>query len=192
MTPRIGILGGTFDPVHVGHLILAACAREQLQADRILLIPNFHSPLKASEPVAAFADRLAMLRLAIDNVEGFSASDIEGRRGGISFTIDTLHVLQSENPGARFDLILGQDSLAEFPLWKDHSTILQMAEIAVVERTGASNPASPIPSTRIHMPRVDISSTLIRQAINARRSIDFFVPPAVAKYIRDHRLYSTA
>ncbi len=190
MTPRIGILGGTFDPVHVGHLILASCAREQLQADRILLIPNFRSPLKSADPVAPFPDRLAMLSLAIDNVEGFSASDLEGRRGGVSFTIDTLRELERENPAAHFHLILGQDSLLEFPLWKDYPVILKMAEIAVVERTGAPSPSSAIPNTRIHMPRVDISSTLIRQTVTEQRSIDFLVPPSVAKYIRDHRLYA--
>jgi nicotinate-nucleotide adenylyltransferase len=192
MTPRIGILGGTFDPVHVGHLILAACAREQLRAERILLIPNFRSPLKSADPVAPFADRLAMLRLAIDSVEGFSASDLEGRRGGISFTIDTLRDLGGENPGANIHLILGQDSLSEFPLWKDYPAILQMAEIAVVERTGAPSPPNAIPHTRIHMPRIDISSTMIRQSIAARRAVDFLVPPSVAKYIRDRRLYQNS
>jgi nicotinate-nucleotide adenylyltransferase len=190
MTPRIGILGGTFDPVHVGHLILAACAREQLQADRILLIPNFCSPLKAAAPVAPFVDRLAMLRLAIDGVAGFVASDVEGRRGGISFTIDTLRDLSQEITGARFHLVLGQDSVAEFTLWKDHAAILQMAEIAVVERTGAAASTSMIPGTRIHMPRIDISSTMIRQAISEKRAIDYFVPTLVARYIRDHHLYA--
>jgi nicotinate-nucleotide adenylyltransferase len=136
MPRRIGILGGTFDPVHIGHLILASCARDQLRTDEFVLIPNSRSPLKTAEPVAPFADRLEMLRLALEESDQISASDIEGLRGGVSYMVDTLNVLRDMHPGAELHLVLGSDSVKDLLRWKDAQTVLRLARLAVVARDG--------------------------------------------------------
>ncbi|MBI3872979.1 MAG: nicotinate (nicotinamide) nucleotide adenylyltransferase [candidate division Zixibacteria bacterium] len=189
MTQRIGILGGTFDPVHVGHLVLAACARDQLQTDRFLLIPNAHSPLKAAAPVAEFADRLHMLRLAIAGTDGLEASDLEGQRGGTSYTIDTLRALSPQNPGGEFFLVLGSDALAEFSTWKDHEGVLALAQLAAARRGAEASITDSRLGQSIQMPRLDVSSTLLRQRVAAGETIDFLTPPPVAAFIRARGLY---
>jgi nicotinate-nucleotide adenylyltransferase len=186
----IGILGGTFDPVHNGHLAVAEAARDALALDRVIFIPNACSPLKSSGPVASFKHRVAMLRLALTECDYCEISETEGHRGGTSFTIDTLRELTVQFPDASFYLIVGADALAEFQLWRDHEDILKLARLAYVERTdypsrqSAQFPAHPIP-----MKRVDISSTMIRQRIRGTQSIDAFVPADVVKYIASHHLY---
>lgn len=191
MPQRIGILGGTFDPVHIGHLILASCARDQLGTDLFLLIPNSSSPLKAAEPVASFADRLAMLRLAVAGVEGFVVSDVEGQRGGISFTVDTLRALRIQYSQESFHLVMGKDALADFHLWKEREEVLRLASLVVVDRA-LDGPWPPdIPATHLEMPTIDVSSTMIRERCRENRRIDYLVLPSVSEYITAHKLYKT-
>ena len=191
MSRAIGILGGTFDPVHYGHLIAASWALDELTLDRILLIPNNQSPLKTPGPTASFADRVAMVTRAIASESRLTVSDVEGRRGGISYTVDTLRQVQAEYPDARLSLILGSDALQDFVNWRDHVTVAGIAQIVGVVR-GEDN--VPLPSVVRHvlaMPRIDISSSLIRQRIAAGQSIAFLTPSTVVAYIREHRLYGS-
>lgn len=191
MAQTIGILGGSFDPVHSGHLALATAARAALDLDRLIFVPNSRSPLKSSGPFASFEHRAAMLRLALVDCDGCEISAVEGRRGGVSFTIDTLRELKSENPDASFFLIVGADALEEFHLWRDHEEILKFANLAYVERGDATVVPSKLAARPIPMPRVDVSSTVIRNRLRRGQSIDALVPGAVVKYIASHHLYST-
>ncbi|MEW5873573.1 MAG: nicotinate-nucleotide adenylyltransferase [Candidatus Zixiibacteriota bacterium] len=188
---RLGILGGTFDPVHHGHLLLALHAREQLACRDILLIPNAHSPFKASGPKASFNDRMAMIHLAIEGTRGLACSDIEGKRGGVSYMIDTLHELRALHSQAEFVLILGGDAYCDLPSWRDSADIRTLARIAVVARGGESPALASSTDEVIQMPRFDISASDIRARVRAGRLIDFLTPAPVAKYIIDHGLYRT-
>lgn len=190
MPQPIGILGGTFDPVHNGHLAIARAAIGQLNLDRLLLIPNARSPLKAAGPAASFQHRVSMLRLALADHERLQISEVEGVRGETSYTIDTLKQLSALYRGAQFVLIVGADALAEFHLWKQHEEICRLARIAYVSRSGSDASANSVDATRIDMPPVDISSTVIRGRVRRGLPIDEFVPPAVAAYIAKHHLYS--
>ena len=189
MPRRIGILGGTFDPVHIGHLILASCACDQLRTDEFVLIPNSRSPLKTAEPVAPFADRLEMLRLALEESDQISASDIEGLRGGVSYMVDTLNVLRDIHPGAELHLVLGSDSVKDLLRWKDAQTVLRLARLAVVARDGQVPGDVPDGTSVIQMPRIDISASLIRRCVAGGLSIDFLTPVSVVSYIRRIGLY---
>lgn len=190
MSARIGILGGTFDPVHIGHLVLAVRAREQLGLTELLLIPNARSPLKENAPVASFADRLAMLDLAVGHLDSVTTSDIEGRRGGVSYMIDTLRALDTTHHGASWLLIMGNDAARDLDSWHEADAIRKCATIAVVARSGAS-PVTSDTTMHIEMPRIDISASDIRARVAAGQSIEFLTPVAVVDYIRAHDLYRT-
>ncbi len=189
MAQRIGIVGGTFDPIHIGHLILAVRACEQLALDFVYLIPNWQSPLKSAAPVADFDDRLIMAQRAVDGVDGIVVSDIEGRRGGTSYMIDTLRQLYSDHPEAHLHLIIGSDALRELPQWRESEEIKRVATIAAVSRGGRAVDTSDVDAIAVSMPRVDVSASEIRQRIGAGQSIDFLTPAAVVAYIREKRLY---
>lgn len=189
MARCVGILGGTFDPVHIGHLVLAMCARDQLSTDELVFIPNARSPLKSVQPEAPFADRLEMLKLAIGEVPGFTVSDIEGRRGGISYTIDTLLSLRRDHPGDVLYLILGSDTLRDLPSWHEAERVLELARVAVVARHGDKQPIAEPVTEAIVMPRLDVSASQVRDRIRDGRSIDFLTPAPVVAYIHEHSLY---
>ena len=189
MGRRIAILGGTFDPIHIGHLILAVSAREQLCADQVLLVPNQRSPMKSQPPVASFTDRMGMITLAISGIDGLAVSEIEGRRGETSYTVDTLRQFVALHPADEYYLILGSDALMDFPSWKEHADILRLAKLAVVERGTAPTPTTLPVAARIQMPAINVSSTIIRDRLARGLSIDFLTPPAVAACIRSQRLY---
>lgn len=190
MHQTIGILGGTFDPVHNGHLAIAAAAIRQLGLDLLLLIPNARSPLKSAGPIASFAQRVDMLQLAITAQPECVVSQIEGARGETSYTIDTLRELTVLYPKARFHLIVGADALADFQLWREHEEISRLVRIAYVGRPGSRTNADGITATRLEMSPIDVSSTQIRDRVRGGQPIDDLVPPAVAEYIAAHRLYS--
>jgi len=188
---RVAILGGTFDPVHVGHLILATCARDQLACDEVLLIPNRRSPLKDPGPVASFADRLAMLNGAIGQTPGLRVSDIEGHRDDPSYTVETLAALRETHPEAELFLIVGGDAMRDFTHWHEADRVQQLARIAVVGRRGDIPHDDRIASI-IDMPRIDISASEIRARISRGERIDFLTPAPVVVYIEKHGLYQTA
>ena len=207
MTVRIGILGGTFDPIHLGHLEAAGAAERALLLDRILLLPSRTPPHRSAEPRASVFHRFAMAALAAAE-RGMSVSDLEVRRDGPSYTALTLETLHREGyaPTQLF-FITGSDAFADVATWHDYPRILQLANFVVVSRPGAPraselipHPQSPIPGSIPTAPTVfsveantpDVSSTDIRRRVGAGESLDGFVPPIVAGHIRRHHLYVPA
>ena len=193
---RVGILGGTFDPVHNGHLILAEHACTQLQLDLVLFIPAGEPWRKANRQITAAPHRLAMLQLAIANNQTFGISDIELRHLGPTYTADTLEALAAERLDDEFYFIVGADALADLPNWHEPHRIVQHAILAVarrgdqsIESAIASVPQLTDRIVRFNMPAVPISSTDIRARIAAKRSIAGLVPPPVEHYITEHHLY---
>jgi nicotinate-nucleotide adenylyltransferase len=191
---RIGVLGGTFDPIHIAHLLLAEQAREQLALDVVLFIPAGDPWRKAGREVAPAAARLAMTRLAVEPYEAFEVDDCEVRRAGPTYTVETLRELHARY-GAEEDLflLLGGDALSDLPYWHDPSGIAEEAMVVVAPRRDAVSPESlPFPPERvltIEMPDIAISSTDLRQRARYGRSLRFFVPDAVASYIEENGLY---
>ncbi len=185
---RTGIFGGSFDPIHQGHLILARAALEELGLDRILFIPANLSPHKTETKPATAQDRLAMLQLAIEGEPGFETSDLELDRTPPSYTVETLRELRSRHPHDTFTLLIGADNVAKFDTWREPQEIRQLAAIAVLDRAGNAA-AHDWPVIRR---LVDISSTGIRARVAAGRSIRYLTPDSVCDYIKAHGLYRLA
>lgn len=202
MPVRIGIFGGSFNPVHNAHLAVAESARRELKLDRVLLIPAAIPPHKRDHRLAPDEHRLAMLRLAVAGRQGIEVDERELRRGGVSYTVDTLADLSRENPGARLVLILGSDSLVLFPQWREVGRIFDLAEIAVYPRRGfdpndlgaLAGKFSPENLERLRrgflsLPPVDLSATEIRERGLRGESVKGLVPQAVEEYLRTHALW---
>ena len=200
---KIGILGGTFDPIHLGHLEAASAAKRALSLDRVLLLPSRTPPHRATEPRASVFHRFAMAAIAAAELD-FSVSDLEVRRDGPSYTALTLEALHREGfAPAQLFFITGSDAFAEVGTWYDYPRILQMANFVVVSRPGAPrvsallpNPQSPISNTptlySVEANTPDVSSTDIRRRVGAGEPIDGLVPSGVAGHIRRHHLYVPA
>ena len=203
-TPRresIGVLGGTFDPVHNGHLHIARALREALGLDRVVWVPAGRPPHKAGQIVSADSDRLAMLELALAGSPHDEISTVDLDRGGPSYTADMLEILNAELAPGRLFFLMGEDSLRDLPTWHDPRRILRVADLAVAARPGVETDVSAIaehvPEIRGHVVslpsrELEISSSDVRRRVAAGESIADLVPPAVADYIRGHRLYRTA
>lgn len=189
---RLGIFGGTFDPPHVGHLLVAIDAHEALQLDRTLFVPAAAQPLKGSAVLATATQRLAMSRLLIGEDPRFEVDSIEIDREGLSYTVQTLEQIAEREPGAELFFLVGADVLASFWQWKEPSRVRALATLVVLQRnTEAAEVdlgAGPAP-IRLTTRRVDVSSTEIRRRIAEGRSIRGFVPDAIADYIARMRLY---
>ena len=192
---KIGILGGTFDPVHNGHLALAAAARDHFALDLVLFVPA-GQPWRKTREITPAEQRLAMLRLAIAGNATFGVSEIELQRPGPTYTADTLDALAGERLDDEFWFIIGADALADLPNWRDPERIARHAVIAVAPRNGAAidRAIAAVPAlTGSIMPfpvhPVDVSSTEVRRRAAAGDPIDTLVPAAVAAYINDHGLY---
>ena len=190
---RLGVFGGTFDPIHVGHLILAEAAREQLRLDKVSFIPAGDPWRKAGQVITPAPHRLAMVRLAIADNPAFQLDEREVVREGPSYTIDTLRELQAGLSAAdELYLIVGEDALADMPNWRDPAAIAAAARIAVAPRAGAALPTLPFPTERlidVEMPLIAISATELRWRARLGLSLRYQVPDTVAAYVRDHRLY---
>ena len=195
---RVGLLGGTFDPVHVGHLIMAEATRDALGLDWIEFIPARIPPHKADEAVTDTRHRVGMLQAAIGGNAAFRLNPIELDRPGPSFTVDTLAALTECRPHDAFHFIIGSDSLNDLPKWREPVRIAALAELAVVIRPGNEpaladlEAAVPGISGRIAMvdaPLLDISSTRLRAQIQANRSVRYQTPDAVIAYIDRERVY---
>ncbi|MCS6771119.1 MAG: nicotinate-nucleotide adenylyltransferase [Kiritimatiellae bacterium] len=199
---RIGLFGGSFNPVHLGHLIAAQDAMDQMGLDRVIFLPAAHPPHKHAEILAPAADRLAMLRLAIGSDERFEVSSEEIDRGGVSFTVETLRRFRERLPDTDLYFIIGADTLFELHTWREIGAVLQLAEIVTVGRPGLTVGELNSQSLRLPEPwparlaanivaghHIEISSTDIRNRVSRRRSIRFLVPDAVERYIREHGLY---
>lgn len=196
--PRLGILGGTFDPPHVGHLALAECAREQLGLSRVLFVPAGTPPHKRGRArTTSAAHRLAMTRAAVRGNPAFAVSAIETKRRGPSWTVDTVRALAAAHPGAELWLLMGADSFAAFGTWREPAEIARHARLAVAVRPGSRRPAPPagVPRSRvtwIDNPALDVSSSAVRERARAGRSVRYLVPDAVARHAARHGLYRSA
>jgi nicotinate-nucleotide adenylyltransferase len=200
---RLGIFGGSFDPVHYGHLLLGESAREQLQLGEVWLIPAAVSPFKTGRQQAPAKARLEMLELALAGSEHLRASSLEIDRGGVSYTVDTLEEIARQQPGAKLFLLMGADALRDLPSWREPARICELATPAVVRRGGAPEPdfaglaglvsdrrLSEIRPAQVHMPLIELSSTDLRARAVAGQSLRYRTPRAVEKYIETHRLYT--
>jgi nicotinate-nucleotide adenylyltransferase len=196
---RIGILGGTFNPPHLGHLICAQEAYLQLGLDRVTLIPARVPPHKPVEDEPGAEHRLELCRLAIQGDERFDVSEVEVARQGPSYTVDTLEELHSSAPEHELFLIVGGDIAAGLPGWHRPGRVLSLATLAVAKRRGTSRAAvdgalRSLPGGErarfFRMPRIGISSTMLRDRVRAGLTIRYYVPDPVERYIDEHRLYS--
>ena len=186
LTPRIGVFGGTFDPVHVGHLAIALAALESVPLDRVLFVPARRSPLKDRDPLASIDDRVAMLEAAIANEPRFALSRAELDRDGVSYTVDTLEGLR---PQGELFLILGSDALADLARWRAPDRIRELATILVAARPGAPEPGAMHGARAFDAPRLDISSRELRARAARGMSLRYLVPDAVWEHIRRRGLY---
>ncbi len=189
---RLGVLGGTFDPPHIGHLLAAGDAFEALALDRLLFVPAKVPPYKSHSVQATPEQRLAMLELTIGADSRFEASRLELDRDGLSFTVDTLAALKAERPGASLCMLIGEDLATQIAGWRDAVRIAELATIVVMERetrVKASALESSLPMTRLETRRIELSSTEIRDRVKSGRSIHGFVTDAVAAFIDTAGLY---
>lgn len=189
---RIGVFGGTFDPPHVGHLVAATEARHHLGLHRVLFVVAGRPWQKeGTRAITPPEHRLAMVAAAVEGADGLEASDLEIRRGGVSYTADTLRQLQSGAPDAQLYLILGADAAAGLATWERAEEVRELAHVVVVNRPGCPAAAAPPgwEATTVEMPAIDLSSTDLRQRVAAGAPLDHLVPGAVARYVRDRELY---
>lgn len=208
---RIGLLGGTFNPVHLAHLRAAEEVREQLALDRVELVLSAVPPHKGRDELAPIADRRAMIELAIRDHPGFAINTLEIERVGHSYSIDTIRARQAQDPTAHLTFMLGADAFAEIPSWKDYAEIFAACDVCVMSRPGSTVDTPPIAVAEafcydsrrgvfahrsgrslafVPVTALMISASDIRERCASGRSIRYLVPSAVADYVRDHGLYA--
>jgi len=186
---KIGILGGTFNPIHIGHLILAEEVREKLGLDKVIFVPTYLPPHKEALGIAEAQARLNMVKLAIEGNHYFSVSDKEIKRNGRSYTIDTVREFKKEYPQDELFFLIGSDLLKYLEEWKDLSEVAKLVKFIVGTRPGY--PLEDIPSyiDTVAIRAVDVSGFQIRERIKQSRSFRYLVPEAVYKYITENKLY---
>jgi nicotinate-nucleotide adenylyltransferase len=202
---RIGIFGGTFDPVHFGHLLLAESCREQLRLDEVWFVPAAIPPHKREQHVTTPAARVEMLKLAIGGNEAFRVSEIELAREGVSYTVDTLTEIRRQQPSAELFLLIGADTLHDLPNWREPQQVCTLALPVAVCRPGSPEPTydalatlvsaerlQQIEAHRVDMPPIGISSRDLRRRAAAGLSLRYQTPRAVEKYVETHGLYRPA
>ncbi len=203
--PRVGLFGGTFDPVHIGHLILAEQCREQAALDEVWFLPAARPPHKLDHPPTPFTQRVEMLALAVAGNSHFRISEIENERSGPSYTVDTLEELTRRCPTHGWHFIVGADSVPELPRWHLPDRILELAQLLIVARPGATLPPEVEAGENlgvgdgakgrfrvVRSPLVDVSSRDLRRRAAEGRSLRYLVPHAVEVFIRTHQLYESA
>lgn len=190
---KIGILGGTFDPVHMGHLVLAEQVREKLKLDKVIFIPCFSPPHKTRRKLSPAKDRFRMAALAVEGNASFSISDIELKREGLSYTVDTLRELRRRHSESAIYFLTGSDVLDEIHTWRDPEEIYKLARVVIATRPGfdSFDPENPFAKRSIVLPitGIDVSASGIREKVKKGRSIRYLVPPKVEEYIRKRKLY---
>lgn len=195
--PRIGVFGGTFDPIHLGHLAILRTVRDALGLDLVVVVPAGEPWMKLEPPIASPEDRLAMTRLALVGEPRTEVSRVDVDRAGPTYTVDTLRDLQAQRPHQGPDapswfFITGADALNSVDQWCEPDALIEMAHLVGVQRPGHPDPTPGIPASAwsiVRMQPVDISSTAIRARVRAGESIEHLVPAAVAAYIDEHGLY---
>lgn len=197
---NIGIMGGTFNPVHSGHIAFIRAFTSQIQLDICYVIPARRSPFRMNEPLAEDQHRLNMLKLACEDIPNVIVSDMEIKREGLSFTIDTISEIQQVHPGAQLFLLIGEDQAHRFKEWKQWDELLASVQLCIVQRTQNANMHALIDELIkdvnckmpivLNSPLFHVSSTLIRESTKNGISIEHLVPESVETYIREHHLYS--
>jgi nicotinate-nucleotide adenylyltransferase len=196
---RVGVIGGTFDPIHTGHLIIAEGARDALDLQRVIFVPAGQPPHKRSSRISPAEHRFEMVRLAVAGNGYFTASRVDIDREGPSYTVDTIRLLHDAwGADVRIYFLIGGDSLAELPTWYQPERLLEICQVVAVPRPGyeldlesldVKIPGAAERIQMLSMPLVDLSATEIRDRVRDRRSIRYLVPDAVERYIYRHRLY---
>ncbi len=188
---KVGIFGGTFDPIHLGHLITAQSVREIRKLEKIIFIPAFISPHKSDIITSSAEDRLNMIKLAIDGIPFFDYSEMEIKKGGVSFTVDTLKELKNNYDELEF--IIGYDNIFEFHTWKDPDEIMNLSKIIVLKRKSSHPPQFKDKyyhqAVFVQTRGIEISATDLRERVKKGLPINFLVPPNVLEYIHSHKLY---
>jgi|SRR5438477_5531287 len=188
---RLGLFGGSFDPIHLGHLLVAQSAREELRLGRLFFIPAAQSPFKPDSAPAPAPQRLRLLRLALAGQTDCEIDDQEINRGGVSYTIDTVRDYAGRFPGAQLFYLIGADHVAELPKWRDADELARRVEFVVISRPGEG--AAPLPASfrgrALAGFPLGVSSSHIRERVRAGLPIDLLAGPAVAEAIRNNRLY---
>jgi nicotinate-nucleotide adenylyltransferase len=187
---KTGVLGGSFDPVHIGHLIVAEAAADALSLDRVLFVPAHSQPFKTEGHAASPSDRVEMLRLAIADNARFVLDTREVDRGGTSYTSVTLRELSNEDPSDELLLMVGADAARDLPQWHEADEIARMAKVVVLSRPGESQPALTYSAINVTVPAIDVSATQVRKRLSQGRSARYLVPQAVQDYIESHGLYT--
>jgi nicotinate-nucleotide adenylyltransferase len=186
---RLGVLGGSFNPPHIGHLVIASDAFESLGLDRLLVVPAAANPLKENDPAApAPEQRLEMVRLAFGDDPRFEVSALEIDRGGLSYTVDTLETLARERPGSELILLLGADSLGSLDRWRRPERIRELAKLVALTRGDTTEPL-PKDVERVTTRRIDVSSTEIRSRLAQGKPVRGFVAESVERFISAAKLY---
>jgi nicotinate-nucleotide adenylyltransferase len=188
---KVGIFGGTFDPIHLGHLITAQSVKEIRKLEKIIFIPAFISPHKSEIKTSSAEDRLNMIKLAIEGISFFDYSDLEIKKRGVSFTIDTLKELKTTYNELEF--IIGYDNIFEFHTWKDPDEIMKLTELIVLKRRSSHPPQFKDKyynqAVFVETRGIEISATDLRERVRKEQPINFLVPPRVMEYIHNHKLY---
>lgn len=185
---RVGLLGGTFDPIHLGHLRAAENAREALALERVAFVPAAQPPHRTA-PASSARDRFTMVALATAGHAGFFASDAELDREGPSYTVDTLRAWRALRPADELVLVVGSDAFLEMGSWREAETLFALCTVAVVARAGEVLPPGPGPAVPVTGPGLPVSSTEIRRRVAAGQSVRYLVPEAVAEFIEKRGLY---
>jgi len=200
MTQRLGVLGGTFDPIHYGHLMIAEVLGEELSLDGVLFVPAGAPPHKPNQPITPVAHRLRMTELGAIGNPRFSLSTLDLQPSGQSYTADLLARVAAVHPDAELFFLMGLDSLRDLPTWHHANSIGHIAQLAVAQRPGVEMDIDaifeqlPCLRGRVHLrntPGIDLSATLLRDRVGAGKSIRYMTPESVRRYILDHGLYST-
>ena len=189
---KVGIFGGTFDPIHLGHLITAQSVKEIRNLDKIIFIPAYISPHKTDAKPSSPEDRLNMIKIAVDGIPFFDCSDIEVNKGGISYTVDTLKELKKYYD--KIEFIIGYDNIFTFHTWKEPDEIFKLADVIVLKRKSSHPPQFEDKYFRqaifVQTRGIEISATDIRERVKSGMPINFLVPPKVMEYIYNHKLYT--
>jgi nicotinate-nucleotide adenylyltransferase len=188
---RLGLFGGSFDPVHLGHLLVAQAAAEELHLDRLVFVPASQSPFKPDACPAPAEARLQLLHLALAGRPTWDIDDQELRRGGVSYTVETVRQVARQHPDAKLYYLIGADTVASLPQWREAQALADLVQFVVIPRPGITPPQLP-PAFRLIGLRgfpLGVSSSEIRRRIRAGESIDWLVPATVAEAIRNNRLY---
>ncbi|HTS89446.1 MAG TPA: nicotinate-nucleotide adenylyltransferase [Gemmatimonadales bacterium] len=185
----VGLFGGSFDPIHHGHLLVAQAVRERLGLDQVRFVPAREQPLKRGQHQASALQRARMVALAIEGAPEFALERAELERPAPSYTVDTLRGLRAREPDRSFALLIGADAARDLPAWREPEALPALARLILFARPGAMPPALPWPVEIVEVPAIDLSATEIRRRVAAGLSIRYWVPDRVADFIHSERLY---